>query len=54
MISLGITIDGPKEIHDACRIDLNGNGSFEKAIAAADDWRQRGNEEIATKVTIAP
>ena len=54
LISLGITIDGPKEIHDACRIDLNGNGSFEKAIAAADDWRQRGNEEIATKVTIAP
>lgn len=54
LISLGITIDGPKEIHDACRIDLNGNGSFERAIAAADDWRQRGNEEIATKVTIAP
>ena len=43
-ISMNITVDGPKEIHDACRVDYNGNGSFDKAIAAADDWCNKGHE----------
>lgn len=52
-ISMNITVDGPKEIHDACRVDYNGNGSFDKAIAAADDWCNKGHE-LQTKITIAP
>ena len=54
LISLNITVDGPKEIHDSCRVDYDGNGSFERAIAAADDWYARGHEDITTKITIAP
>lgn len=30
---LGLSIDGTKEIHDACRIDVNGKGSYDDAIA---------------------
>jgi sulfatase maturation enzyme AslB (radical SAM superfamily) len=54
-ISLNITVDGPKEVHDVCRVDFDGNGSFDRAIAAWDDWliRTKGNS-IATKITIAP
>ena len=54
-ISLNITIDGPKEVHDICRVDFNGNGSFDRAIAAWDDWIKRTNGiESHTKITIAP
>ena len=52
-ISLSITVDGPKEMHDACRKDYDGNGSFDKAIAALTDWHK--TEIIPeTKVTISP
>ena len=37
-ISLNVTIDGPKEVHDLCRVDYNGNGSFDRAMAAWEDW----------------
>lgn len=52
-LSVSVTIDGAKEAHDACRVDLNGNGSYDRAIkmfrqAAGPDGRR------ATKYTIAP
>lgn len=57
-ISMTVSIDGPKEIHDACRIDHEGNGSFERASAAAEHYWQHfhGEKEYRgeTKVTIAP
>lgn len=54
-ISLNITIDGPKEVHDLCRVDYNGDGSFDRAIAAWNDWLTKRNmKQIETKVTIAP
>ena len=54
-ISLNITIDGPKEVHDLCRLDYNGNGSFDRAIAAWDHWlKNRGIKQVNTKVTISP
>lgn len=52
-LSLGITIDGPQELHDSCRKDFNGNGSYERAIAAFKDW-QKIEPDPYTKVTIAP
>lgn len=54
-LSLNITIDGPKEVHDLCRLDYDNNGSFDRAIAAWDDWFNRVNaNSISTKITIAP
>ena len=31
-LSIGFSIDGTKKIHDACRIDKNGNGSYDRAV----------------------
>ena len=54
-LSLNITIDGPKDVHDICRVDYNSNGSFDRAIAAWDDWLKRTNgQDSHTKITIAP
>jgi sulfatase maturation enzyme AslB (radical SAM superfamily) len=36
---LSISIDGNKELHDSCRIDLNGNGSYDRAIEAVHLYR---------------
>lgn len=51
---LSISIDGDKELHDSCRIDINGNGSYDKAIAAVKLHRERFNNEAPTKMTLSP
>ena len=52
-LSVGVTIDGAKEAHDACRVDLEGNGSYDRAIRM---FRETGGLEGRrhTKYTIAP
>ena len=52
-LSIGVTIDGAKEAHDACRVDLEGNGSYDRAI---EMFRRTGGSEGKrhTKYTIAP
>lgn len=52
-LSIGVTIDGAKEAHDACRVDMAGNGSYDRAIKM---FRQTGGPEggRTTKYTIAP
>ena len=54
-ISMNVTLDGPKEIHDLCRVDHDGKGSFDRAYAAWEDWFHgyKANS-IDTKVTISP
>ena len=52
-ISFSITIDGNKELHDACRIFPNGNPSYDLAVAGAQDWIKKGNY-MGSKITIAP
>ena len=52
-LSIGVTIDGDKAAHDACRVDCNGCGSYDKAIqmfreVSGPDGRR------GTKYTIAP
>lgn len=54
-IHLGITLDGPKEMHDKCRVDQNGNGSWEKVMniwAWYRDFCKSGAD--STKSTISP
>ena len=52
-LSIGVTIDGDKAAHDACRVDCNGCGSYDRAIkmfreVAGPDGKRH------TKYTIAP
>jgi sulfatase maturation enzyme AslB (radical SAM superfamily) len=54
LIHLSVSIDGNKELHDSCRIDLNGNGSYDKAIEAVKLYRQEYNREAPTKMTLSP
>lgn len=41
---VGISIDGPKSIHDIFRRDKNNQGSFEKVLTAISLMRDRGTE----------
>lgn len=52
-ISLSISIDGNKQLHDACRVFEDGSGSYDMAVKAAKDWMSRGYE-MGSKITIAP
>lgn len=52
-ISLSVTIDGDKELHDSCRRFPDGRPSYDLAWAAAQDWIKRGGY-IGSKITIAP
>lgn len=52
-VSLGITVDGNRELHDRCRVFPDGSGSYDMAIAAVRDWATRVSS-IESKITIAP
>lgn len=53
-LSLSISIDGNKELHDACRIDTFGNGTYDRAIAAVEHYRTVYGGMVGSKMTIAP
>ena len=52
-LSISVTIDGNKELHDACRIFPDGRPSYDLAVAAAKDWMDKGGY-MGSKITIAP
>lgn len=52
-MSFSVTIDGNKELHDACRVFHDGSPSYDLAVAAANDWMSRGYY-MGSKITIAP
>jgi radical SAM peptide maturase (CXXX-repeat target family) len=52
-VSLSITIDGNKALHDSCRVFPDGSPSYDLAVAAANDWMSRGYY-MGSKITIAP
>lgn len=53
-LSLTISIDGNKQLHDVCRIDLNGNGTYDRAIAAELHYHKTYSKSLETKMTISP
>lgn len=53
-VSFSLTIDGPKEIHDSCRVYHNGKGNFDDVIAAKKHYCENYGQINETKVTIAP
>lgn len=54
LLSLGITIDGNKELHDKCRVFPDGSGSYDLAMSAVKHYRNVYGKEANTKMTLAP
>ena len=54
LTSLGISIDGNKTLHDACRVDLKGQGTYDRAIKAAHEYQKIYGILPHTKMTVAP
>lgn len=52
--SYNISIDGNKELHDSCRIDLGGKGTYDRAIAGVKDYREKFQGKMGSKMTISP
>lgn len=53
-LSIGISIDGNKKLHDRCRIDHNGQGSYDRAIAAQTHYFKKYNLHGLSKMTLSP
>lgn len=51
-VSMSITIDGDKEMHDSCRVDLLGNGTYDRVLESINLLKTMMTE-MSTKVTIA-
>ena len=49
---MNITVDGNKQLHDACRLFSDGTGSYDLAHAAALDQLNKGN--LGNKITLSP
>ena len=54
IISFGISLDGCKELHDACRIFSSGLGSYDLASSAAIHYMKNYDPSMSTKMTFAP
>lgn len=52
-VSVAITLDGNKELHDACRVFPDGSGSYDLALAAIKDRVSKGFN-MTSKLTVAP
>lgn len=52
--SFSISIDGNKQLHDTCRLDLNGQGTYDRAIAAVQHYREYWHGYMGSKMTLAP
>ena len=53
-LSLSITIDGTKKLHNSCRVFPDGTGSYDIAHEAAMDWMHNKGNELGSKITMAP
>lgn len=54
ILSFGISLDGCKELHDACRVFNNGAGSYDIAVKGCIDYMNRYDPDMSTKMTFAP
>lgn len=53
-ISFNISIDGNKELHDACRVQPNGEGSYDIDICALNHFNKHFSPERNSKMTLSP
>ena len=54
LCNFNVSIDGNKELHDACRVDLNGKGTYDRAMSAVHAHREKFGNNPDTKMTISP
>ena len=49
---VGLSLDGPRSVHDRCRVDVRGEGTFKRVLEAAGLLEQAGTEfNILTVLT---
>ena len=53
-LSLNISIDGNKQLHDSCRVFPDGSGSYDIAIAGVQHYTQVLGGRMGSKMTLAP
>lgn len=53
-LSFSISIDGCKELHDACRVFPDGSGSYDIAMAGVEHFREHFKGKMGSKMTLAP
>ena len=53
-LSFSVSIDGNKQLHDACRVFPDGSGSYDKAIAAVRHYVDVLHGTMGSKMTLAP
>ena len=53
-ISLSISVDGNKQLHDSCRIFPDGSGSYDIAIKAVHHYINELHGRMGSKMTLAP
>lgn len=53
-LSLSISIDGNKQLHDNCRVFPNGEGSYDLAISAEQDLGEKYSPNLLSKMTLSP
>ena len=53
-LSFSVSVDGCKELHDACRVFPDGSGSYDKAMEAVRHYRDVIGGDMGSKMTIAP
>lgn len=53
-LSFNISIDGNKQLHDACRLFPDGTGSYDKAIAGVRHYVDVLGGVMGSKMTLAP
>lgn len=49
-----VSIDGHKKLHDTCRIDKCGKGTYDRAYSAAMQWKNEIKGYPTNKMTVSP
>lgn len=51
-ITVGVSIDGPKEVHDSCRININGQGSYDQMIENTKNLINERSGRVTARITL--
>ena len=51
---LGFSLDGDKTLHDSCRKDKLGNGTYDRTLKAALTYAETYHRSLNTKMTLSP